>query len=253
MRRRPPSSPGVRIEDLGQIVRIVGEYNCILYSRLAPRDAAGVVADQTAHFREIGREVEWKLFGHDRPRALAELLRRRGFVPDPPETLVVYDLARPLPTAGGPVELTVSPVKDAEGLRVARAISERAFGPGAGWKGIDYSRYLHDPSFAAFVAYRAGAPVSSGRLEMPPGRSFASLWGGGTVPGHRGAGIYRQLVAVRAELARARGFRYLTVDARESSRPILERLGFVPLDTVTGWILKPASPPRRNEDGERSE
>ena len=242
MRRRPPSSLGVRVEDLGRIVRVLGDSDCILYSDLGPTDAPQVVADQTAFFRSRGTEVEWKLFGHDRPPELGELLRRAGYVPDPTETLVVRDLAEPLNAAEAPDDLEIRPVRDEEGLRVAVAVSETAFGSGEGWKEIHYRPYLRDDSLAAFVAYRAGEPVAAGRVEMPPDRSFASLWGGGTVPGQRGRGIYQRLVAVRAELARRRGYRYLTVDARESSRPVLTRLGFAPLDTVTGWVLPAVSP-----------
>ena len=251
MRRRPAATPGTQVEDLGQIVRIVGEYNCIIYSDLGSVDAVRAVADQTAFFREKGREVEWKLFGHDRPPELGDLLRRAGYLPEPAETLVVHDLAEPLPVARAPEGLEVRLVGDEESLRVAVAVSEGAFGPGEGWKGVDHPRWLRDAGFAAFVAYRAGVPVASGRLEMPPDRSFASLWGGGTVPGHRGAGIYQRLVAARAELARRRGYRYLTVDARESSRPILERLGFEPLDTTSGWILRAESPAPSSRDGLR--
>ena len=230
------------MEDLGKIVRILGDYNCIIYSELGSTDAPRVVAEQTAFFRSAGTEVEWKLFGHDRPPELAELLQQAGYVPDPSETLVVYDLATPLAPREAVEGLEIRPVHDEEGLGVAVAVSEGAFGPGEGWKGVDYRRYLREESFAAFVAYLDGEPVAAGRLEMPPDRSFASLWGGGTLPGHRGQGIYPRLVAVRAELARNRGYRYLTVDARESSRPILTRLGFTPLDTATGWILRPPAP-----------
>ena len=53
--------------------------------------------------------------------------------------------------------------------------------------------------------------------------------GGGTVTSHRGHGHYRQLVAARAKDARAAGAKYLIVDALPTSRPILERLGFVHL------------------------
>ena len=241
MRRRPPEPHGSHVEDLGRIVRIVGESNYILWSDLGSSDAPGAVAEQSAFFRARGGEVEWKLFGHDRPPELGELLRRAGYVPDPPEVLVVHDLAEPLHVPEAPEELEVRPVVDVESLRGAVAVSEAAFGPGEGWKGVDLRRCLGDPSFVAFVAYRSGVPVASGRLELPADRLFASLWGGGTVPGHRGVGIYPRLVAARAELARRRGYRYLTVDARETSRPILERLGFVPLDTTTGWILRAAS------------
>jgi GNAT superfamily N-acetyltransferase len=60
-----------------------------------------------------------------------------------------------------------------------------------------------------------------------------TLWGGGTLPGWRGRGVFRALVAHRAALASARGFRYLQVDASPASRPIFRRLGFVELATTT--------------------
>ena len=71
-----------------------------------------------------------------------------------------------------------------------------------------------------------------------PDRAFAGLYGGGTDPVWRGRGVYRAVVAARAAEARARSVRYLTVDALETSRPILQRLGFEPLAQVTGWLLR---------------
>jgi GNAT superfamily N-acetyltransferase len=90
------------------------------------------------------------------------------------------------------------------------------------------------PSAAAAVVALAGqTPISAGRVEFHAGTDFASLWGGGTLPGWRGRGVFRSLVAHRAALAAARGFRYLQVDASADSRPILQRLGFVELATTT--------------------
>jgi hypothetical protein len=43
-------------------------------------------------------------------------------------------------------------------------------------------------------------------------------------------------VAHRAARARERGVRYLYVDAVPMSRPIFERLGFVPLTTTTPYV-----------------
>ncbi|MFD4043109.1 GNAT family N-acetyltransferase, partial [Streptomyces sp. NPDC058605] len=67
----------------------------------------------------------------------------------------------------------------------------------------------------------------------------AGLWGGGTVEGWRGRGLYRALVAHRARAAADRGYRYLQVDAMSTSRPILERLGFEPLTTTTPYLYTP--------------
>jgi hypothetical protein len=72
-----------------------------------------------------------------------------------------------------------------------------------------------------------------------PGTEFAGLWGGSTLAGWRRRGIYRALVARRAQLAMARGVRYLHVDASGNSRPILEQLGFVAVTTTTNYVWAP--------------
>jgi len=46
-------------------------------------------------------------------------------------------------------------------------------------------------------------------------------------------------VAHRATVAAERGYRYLRVDASPESRPILERLGFVAITTVTPYAWTP--------------
>ena len=68
------------------------------------------------------------------------------------------------------------------------------------------------------------------------GDPFGSLWGGSTLPEHRGRGIYSSLVAARAGEARERGCRWLTVDCSPMSLPILERRGFERLAVTTPFI-----------------
>ena len=85
-----------------------------------------------------------------------------------------------------------------------------------------------------------GQPVSGGRVDFEDGVEFAGLFGGITLPEYRGRGLYRATVARRAELARERGYRWLYSDALPTSRPILERLGFVPLTTTTPFVFPSA-------------
>lgn len=238
MRRHPPVDPGAVVEEAERVVRIIGPSNYIIFSDLDSGTVAAAIASQTADFRDMNADVEWKVYGHDAPRDLPDRLREAGYAPDPPETLMVFDLAEPFPDGPKHSELEIRRVLDGTTLRAAIEVSEEAFGSGEGWGGQDWLARLADPSFAAFVAFRNGTPVASARLEMPEGRVFAGLWGGGTIPRHRGLGIYRRLVAERAELAKSRGYRFLTVDARSSSRPILERIGFIALDTTQGWVLR---------------
>jgi GNAT superfamily N-acetyltransferase len=97
---------------------------------------------------------------------------------------------------------------------------------------------LADPDLGLYVAYMDGMAAASARIEMSDAWSFGLLQGGGVAPPHRRQGLYRALVAARAEEARARGLRYLTCDARETSRPILEGLGFVPATKAVLWTLR---------------
>ncbi len=239
MRRDPPAERGMTLESVGPLVRVMGEQCCVIYSSLDEFTAPDAIREQVIFFRSAGKEVEWKVYGHDRPSNLSELLQAEGLVPDPIETLVIYDLAKPLERGFVPEDLEIRRITERSEFEKAIEASETAFGPEEGWHLGEYPERLTDPSFAAYVAYLHGEPVGSARLEMPPARSFASLWGGGTLPQYRRQGIYRALVSVRANLAASHGYRFLTVDARETSRPILERLGFVAVDSIRGWILKP--------------
>jgi ribosomal protein S18 acetylase RimI-like enzyme len=250
MRQDPVPGPGSRVEHLGPIVRVVGEENCVIFSDLDETNARELVADQVEFFRAAGREFEWKAFGHDRPAGLEAILAAAGLLPDELETLVARDLREGLPRAPVDAVVDVRRVTDGAGVDDAVSAREAAFGREPGRPGERYAELLRDPNQALFVAYAEGRPVASGRVEMPPGRAFAALWGGGTAPAYRHRGVYRCLVAARAALARDRGYRYLTVDARASSRPILERLGFVPLTTTRAWTLRPGidgAPPPPSE------
>jgi GNAT superfamily N-acetyltransferase len=97
-------------------------------------------------------------------------------------------------------------------------------------------------TMVVFVAEAGGEVVSTAWLVFKPGTEFAGLWGGSTLAEWRGKGIYRALVARRADLAAERGIRYLQVDASDDSRPILQRLGFVAVTTTTPYVWAPPGP-----------
>ncbi len=97
-----------------------------------------------------------------------------------------------------------------------------------------------DPDGISIVVVEAGSEiVCSAWIRFERGTDFATLWGGGTLPAWRGRGIYRAIVAYRANLARERGHRFVQVDASADSRPILERLGFVAVTTTTPYVWSP--------------
>jgi ribosomal protein S18 acetylase RimI-like enzyme len=240
MRRDPPQAPGTRIERTGFVIRERGPHNLILSWSFTAAQTAPIVAAEAAFFRALGEDVEWKLYAHDAPANLAEALAAHGFAPDEEETLLALDLTRAtFDAVSAAADLEIRRVRDAQELRTYASVTAHAFGrePTSSIESLAARIFGEAPDTLAFVAFVRGEAAAAGRLELPPGRSFAQLWGGGTDAPYRARGVYRRLVAERARIARARGYRYATVDARETSRPILERLGFTALTTVRGWNL----------------
>jgi len=235
IRADPPAEQGVELVWVDGVLRKTGAYNFIGWWDFPADRCEAIAAREAAHF--AGREVEWKVYGHDGPPGLEAALDAAGFAADDFETFLVLDLEAVTPPYDPPTGLEVRQVRDERGAADLVEVSNAAFDREEPWRLAQLIERLSDPTQALFVAYDHGRPISSGRLELAPGKAFAGLYGGGTVPDSQGRGAYRALVAARAAEARRRGHRFLTVDARETSRPILERLGFRALDRIRGWNL----------------
>ncbi|QOV33642.1 GNAT family N-acetyltransferase [Streptomyces ferrugineus] len=239
-----PDGPDALVERVGGVVRQVSSahgWNGVVWSDRDEAGADAAIAEQIAHFCGLGLAFEWKLYGHDLPVDLGRRLRGAGFTPQPEETLMIGEAADLNLDAEPPDGIRIVPVTDRAGVDLVAEVHEKAFG-------TDGSRLRHQllaqltadaDTVVAVVALAGDTPVSAARMELVPGTRFAGLWGGGTVEGWRGRGIYRALVAHRARAAAARGYRYLQVDAMSASRPILERLGFEPLTTTTPYVYTP--------------
>ncbi|MFJ1606253.1 GNAT family N-acetyltransferase [Streptomyces sp. NPDC088253] len=237
-----PDSPGARVERIDKVVRQVGtEYgwNGVIWSDLDESTADAAIAEQMRYFGELGREFEWKLYGHDKPEDLGKRLRAAGFVAQPEETLMIAELGDLALDAQPPEGVRLLPVTDRAGVDLVADVHEQAFG-------TDSTRMRHqllaqltgdEDNVVAVVALAGDVPVSAARMELVPGTRFAGLWGGGTIDSWRRRGIYRALVAHRARVAAERGYRYVQVDARGQSRPVLARLGFEPLTTTTPYVF----------------
>ncbi|WP_406418846.1 GNAT family N-acetyltransferase [Streptomyces sp. NBC_01614] len=239
-----PDGPDALVERVGGVVRQVSSahgWNGVVWSDLGDANVDEAIAGQIAHFSGLGREFEWKLYGHDLPADLGQRLRDAGFTSRPEETLMIGEVADLTLDAEPPEGIRVLPVTDRAGVDLVAEVHEKAFGTdGSGLRDQLLGRLTAAPdTVVAVVALAGDTPVSAARMELVPGTRFAGLWGGGTVEGRRGRGLYRALVAHRARAAADRGYRYLQVDAMSTSRPILERLGFEPLTTTTPYVYTP--------------
>lgn len=258
-----PVPDGATVERDGPLVRIRGldPGGFVTYRDLGGLTGAALdelIARQRDYFTALGQSVEWKLHGHDEPADLADRLRAAGFRPGEQETVVVGPvaaLAGVLPVPPDGVRLReVSARADLE--RIA-AMEEQVWGDDRAWLVDGLAKELAaDPQALTVVVAEAPTPgmptdapprpdhaewsvVSAGWVRYVSGTGFATLWGGSTLPQWRRRGIYRALVTYRARLAHARGFTMLQVDASEDSRPILQRLGFVPVATTTPYTFTP--------------
>jgi len=239
VRQRPdPGGAAGRVEHADGTVRVCGGgWAGVTWSDLDAAGADAAIAAQVDRFRGLGA-WEWKHYSYDRPPDLPERLRAAGFAPEPPETLLVAEVADLDLQVVLPSGVTLEPVVDAAGIAALVRLHDEVFGGDHAPLGAALAaQSAADPdSVAAVLAVADGRPVAGGRVEMVRGSAFAGLWGGGTLPGWRRRGLFRALVAHRAALAAAAGFRYLQVDASDDSRPILGRLGFVELATTTPFL-----------------
>lgn len=237
------SIAGGRFERDGRVVRCIGaaadNWSGIDWADLDETNADEVIAEQVRFFTELGREFEWKYYGHDRPADLPERLRAAGFEPGEEEALMVADIADLPAEAPLPEGIRIVPVTDAAGIDLLVKLHEEVFGEDFSAFGrVLRDQLASEPRTVTPVLAMAGdVPVCGARIDFHEGTEFASLWGGGTLKAWRGKGIYRATVSYRARLAAERGYRYLRVDALPTSRPILERLGFVRLSTTVPFTF----------------
>lgn len=259
IRRVPEPVPDFRVLQLTEPAPVMGYLPVdedatwgggIFWCDLDESNADAAIAAAVDRFRPYGNEWEWKHYGYDRPTDLTDRLRAAGFEPDEVEALVIGETAVVRDRLGG--------APDPDGITVRRLRSDPE-GAAEDWRGVnELNRAVWDEDSSDMTASIArtmaadpggtsmwvavaddGTVVCAARINFHHGTDFASLWGGSTLAEYRGRGIYKALVARRADEAAARGFRFLQVDASPDSRPILERLGLRALTSTTPWMWRP--------------
>jgi GNAT superfamily N-acetyltransferase len=230
--RKDVEYPGTRREVTPEVVRHIDTSDqregMIVYSQLNEANADDVIREQVAYFESLGQDFEWKAYDYDQPVDLIKRLERHGFLVEEAEALVVLDLEDAPEILWQPVLHDVQRIHDPEKIADVLTIEQQVWEEDFSGLG-EYLREAlsHYPGqMSVYAAYVDGQPASAAWIFFPEHSQFASLWGGATISRLRGRGLYTALLAVRAQEARARLVRYLTVDASPMSRPILEKFGF---------------------------
>jgi GNAT superfamily N-acetyltransferase len=236
----------MHVEQDGPLLRYVGmktggfiDYRDL--GGLEGSDVDELIARQVQAFAARGEKFEWKLHAHDQPADLAKRLLAAGFVPEEVETVVIAPVATVAGEPRLPEGVQLREVSERADFDRIAVMEEAIWGDGRGWLADSLeAEHAVDPTAIAIVVAETDAEVvCAAWVRFAERTDFATLWGGGTLPDWRGRGIYRAIVAYRANLAVQRGFSYLQVDASDDSRPILERLGFVAVTTTTPYIWSP--------------
>ena len=236
----------VRVERDGPLVRTIrfGNRGFVEYRDLAHLDGEELdtlIARQVHVFAMRGEPFEWKLHGHDRPADLPERLRAAGLEPEDTETVVIGRVEAIAGEATLPDGVIIREVREPGDFSRLVQLDESMSHEDHSWiEALAEERAADPHGLSIFVAEADGRTVCDGWVRFPSGTEFATFWGGFTLPDWRRRGIYRALVAHRAKLAAARSRRYIEVDASDESRPILERLGFIPVTTTTPYVWAPS-------------
>ena len=240
VRANPTGRPGMHVVRDTHVTYLEGSTNFVCWWNFSEAQAAQEVSRLVQRFRQRGESLMWRVFDHDQPKNLSACLSDEGFTSSPQGTLMVLSLAE---YQAANLTHDIREVTTPEGLRDYLSVAAAAFGSVDEGAFDDLLPLLDHPNYLLYCGYADNVPVTSGRLNTTPNAAFGLLFGGGTVPAHRGKGYYRALVQARAAGARERGLSYLTTEAWDTSRPILETMGFNMLDKETTWVLPVGSAP----------
>lgn len=213
----------------------------ISYFKLDESSVEAEIDAQVAYFSNLGYEFEWKVYDHDSPADMRDRLTRRGFVIEELAALMILDMDGS-PALLDPENISVRRVEDEASIQAIMRMEEAVWNEDHSELATRIWQDLQtDPmTLSVFASYDGDHLASAAWIYYHPPTKFASLWGGSTLPEHRGRGHYTALLNARMREARSRGYRFLMVDASPMSRPILERRGFAFYGFSTACVWKPA-------------
>lgn len=242
--------PDMQKEVLPQVVRFIRPapgMSVILYSQLNDDNVERVIQEQVDDLTARGLRFEWRVYAYDTPPDLKDRLLARGFErdlePGNPGSLLVLELDQAPPALLQPMTVDVRRLTERPQLADVIRIEEQVWGGNFDWITPRLGAHLDIPGYlSVYVAYVDNQPACSGWVYYYPHSPFASLYGGSTVPGLRGRGLYTAVLATRVQEARQRGYRYLTIGASPMSRPIVEKHGFQVLTYACAYEWQSPSP-----------
>lgn len=222
--------------------RPIGYLNSV-YRLRAPASRAPALIDTVTASTPHGNH-RWMIVDTWDSAPFARQLLARGFEADHDGRAVILDTHTWSPTT---TPHDVRPAATLDEIRAASAVMNGGFGrPDLVTEDelLASLRTATGPGARTrrFVAWTPeGTPVAHGGLNLFPQLSIGLLWGGSTLPAHRGQGVYTALLDARIRYARAIGLRYVGMYARvDTSAPIVIAKGFHVVGEMA-WLFDPAA------------
>lgn len=229
--RKNLTMPGYHSEISGCVTRLVSDSrfgSLIADFSLNESNLSSEIQKQIQYFDSLNKHFEWKIYDTDEPKNIGSVLTGFGFKKAETEAFMVLDLEATEDSFFDPGTIEVTRITDRQGIIDAVAVQEMVWDR----EFTTFSDQLFDilvadqKSMSLYVVYDQGHPVSSARISFNADSPFAGLWSGATVKEFRGKGYFTALLKTRALEAKNRGVKYLTIDASEMSRKIVEKYGF---------------------------
>ena len=240
--RRDAYVPGMPNQQLPEVARYIdrlGLEGLIMWHRFDAADAPRIVAREIEYFSAAAAEFTWKVYADDQPEQLPSLLEQAGMKAARLDTAMICEVSKAAEIACSSTA-QIRKISEPHGIKDLLAVWETVWpGTSGGWATILAEELVRAPERQqVLVAYDHEQPVATCYIVLDPRRKFAYLGGGATIPSHRGRGLYRALVAERAQIAQQHGTQFLAVEASPKSAPILSRLGFEALTELRFYERK---------------
>jgi GNAT superfamily N-acetyltransferase len=243
--RRPRAAmvPGDFVED-GPVIRFFQEHSDVVVGLpdlgLRGKELTDLIARQR-NFDPDAQTVTWRTWRPDRPLELTVELVDAGFVAERSYDLY-FGLAQEVAAHNKDLPDKVSARQVTDSVDIQRVVDMLVgMGEAEPSLGPDLSQRVERNGTVVLAAEAEGEPVAAAWLEWTEGTEFAGLWGAGTVSRWRNQGIQSSLIARRAEIAAARGVKYLyTETCSDGSRRNLRRTKFTFGTITTAYVWTPS-------------
>jgi len=241
-----PSDPGVERVSTDHTLRLVGigkeAHDSTAWGINLPDSTKAlekIVQAEITFFKSQGKSFEWKYYEFLDPDELPEVLLKKGFKPQNPETLMALSTAFSKPIPKGSFE--IRPITTPEQVKEIAQLQQDVWGESHDWLEKNLIEELKSPDsrLHIFGAYSKQELISVGWLRHYGEISY--FFGGSTRPGFQRKGAYRQLVAERLKLAKEMGSKFVVSDCSPDSERVLEKLRFEKIGMTQPFIFSAGS------------